>query len=212
MQNLGILGGTFDPIHCGHLLMAETALSQAALNQVIWVPSRCPAYKVAVEFEHRAQMVQQAIADHPNFVFSPLETNCTRPDYAINTLLDLQILYPNSRWHWIIGTDAFKTLPRWHRRQELVPACEWLVAPRPEELPIPVDDNRENLLCQQIVQQLVAQELTIRWQLLKMPKVGISSSLIRHYCRQKHSIRYLVPEAVRVYISIHNLYGGEILN
>ena len=211
MQNLGILGGTFDPIHWGHLLMAETALSQAALNQVIWVPSRCPPYKVAVEFEHRAQMVQQAIADHPAFVLLPVEANCTRPDYAIHTLLDLQNLYSSTHWYWIIGMDAFGNLPRWYRRQELVPACEWLVAPRSKPL-ASMDDPQENLVCHQVQEQLAAQGLTIRWQLLKMPKVGISSSLIRQYCHQGRSIRYLVPEAVRVYIATHNLYAGGISN
>jgi nicotinate-nucleotide adenylyltransferase len=200
MQNWGILGGTFDPVHWGHLLMAETALIQADLDKVIWVPSFSPPHKQAMEFEHRSSMVQLAIADHPSFALAPVEANLQAIDYAIHSLNYLQSLYPHTHWHWIIGMDAFTTLPRWYRRQELITICDWLVAPRPSTH-VQLDDT-------QVAQQLALQGMTIRSSLLAMPSVGISSSLIRQYCRQGRSIRYLVPEAVRIYIDTHKLYSN----
>jgi nicotinate-nucleotide adenylyltransferase len=218
MGQVAILGGTFDPVHWGHLLMAETALSQLSLDRVIWVPACRPPHKRGLAYEHRRLMVERAIADNPAFVLSPMEISHTSPDYAIGTLIYLQYNYPNCQWYWIIGLDAFQTLPRWYCRERLIPACDWLVAPRSVSVTstaalcgesVPQDQEigtQDSWLCQQIVGQLAAQDISIRWQLLQMPLVNISSSLIRQYCRQRRSIRYLVPEEVRAYITTHNLY------
>lgn len=212
MRRVAILGGTFDPVHWGHLLIAETALSQVALEQVIWVPARCPPHKLAAKFEHRLEMVQRAIADHPAFVISPLAAN-RGTSYAFQTLRDLKALYPNTHLYWIIGLDAFQTLPRWYRRQELSLWCDWLVVPRLISAAPGIDEPAHSSatsdsICKQVAQQLTVQGITIHWQLLQMPEVGVSSSLIRQYCRDRCSIRYLVPEAVRQYIINHNLYTG----
>lgn len=219
MGQVAILGGIFDPIHWGHLLIAETALSQVGLESVIWVPARHPPHKQVCGYEHRRLMVESAIKDNPAFMLSPREISHTNPDYAIATLLNLQNAYPNRQWYWIIGIDAFQTLPRWYRREQLIPGCNWLVAPRPIPMPATVAPLAESgsqkkemattqgsKLCQQVVQQLASQTISIRWQLLEMPLIGISSTLIRQYCRRGDSIRYLVPEEVRAYITTHNLY------
>jgi len=210
MRKVAILGGTFDPIHWGHLLIAETALSQVALEQVIWVPARCPPHKLAAKFEHRLAMVQRAIRDNPAFTISPSSVNLGI-SYAFRTLTDLKVLYPNTQWYWIVGLDAFQTLPRWYRRQELALWCDWLVVPRLISTGSDIDaayGTRTKLesICKQVAQQLNIQEITIHWQLLQMPLVEISSSLIRQYCRDRCSIRYLVAEDVRQYITSHNLY------
>lgn len=218
MGRVAILGGTFDPVHWGHLVLAETALSQLNLEMVIWVPAYHPPHKRGQCYEHRRLMVEIAIAGHSGFVLEPRKTRCTQPDYAIGTFADLQDTYPNRQWFWIIGLDAFQTLPRWYCRERLVPACNWLVAPRPLTMtstatltstntnPSQVSDTQANWLCEQVARQLASQNISIRWQLLQMPPLGISSSLIRQYCRQGRSIRYLVPEGVRAYITTHNLY------
>jgi len=201
MGKVAIFGGTFDPVHWGHLLMAETALSQFGLDKVIWIPARCPPHKSQscwLDFEHRWELVRLAICDRSAFAIGPKSCQPIGYSYAIDTLEDLQSLYPHTHWYWIIGLDAFQTLPRWHRRQELVPACEWLVAPRPDAFGISSVDS----LCQQVAQKLESQSIAIRWQALPMPSVGISSSLIRQYYRQGRSIRYLVPEAVRTYLQL----------
>ena len=209
MRKVAILGGTFDPVHWGHLLIAETALSQVALEQVIWVPTRCPPHKLAAKFENRWEMVQRAIADHPAFTISPVAVNRGN-SYAVQTLIDLKALYPNTHWYWLVGLDAFQTLPRWYRRQELASACDWLVVPRLVSPSIDFWQRNATFtevesICKEVVQQLSGQCINIHYQLLQLPLVGVSSSLIRQYCRNSSSIRYLVPEAVRQYITKHNL-------
>jgi len=218
MERIAILGGTFDPVHWGHLKIAETALSQLELERVIWVPVHRPPHKRGRRYEHRRLMVEIAIAQNSAFVLDPRQANHTEPDFASDTLADLQDTYPNRQWFWIVGLDAFQTLPRWYCRERLVPACDWLVAPRPLQMsstnavvststshPQEIDPQA-SWLCQQVAEQLSAQDIPIRWQMLQMTPLKISSSLIRHYCSQRHSIRDWVPEGVRAYITTHNLY------
>ena len=190
--------------------MAQTALTQLKLERVIWIPSGCPPHKSSmsvVSLGHREEMVRRAIAGNPAFVLKSIE-RASNASYAIDTLSDLQALYPETDWYWIIGLDAFQTLPRWYRRQELIPAIDWLVAPRGDlvALEYPTEQKSPHFLCQQVESQLESQFIPIRWQILSMPVVGISSSLIRSRCCQNLSIRYLVPEAVRSYIIEQQLY------
>ncbi|MDZ8186504.1 MAG: nicotinate (nicotinamide) nucleotide adenylyltransferase [Nostoc sp. ChiSLP02] len=205
MQRLGIFGGTFNPIHLGHLLVAETALHQVSLEKVIWVPSLNPPHKEATLFEHRVEMLQLAIKDNPAFTISLVEGKRSGTSYAINTLIDLSACYPNTHWYWIVGLDAFQTLPRWYRGRELAHMCDWLIAPR---LLGGENITQSELICKQLKEQLNEHSLTtIDWQFLDIPLIGVSSSLIRKFCRSRHSIRYLVPESVRSYIANNNLYS-----
>ncbi|WP_416674687.1 nicotinate (nicotinamide) nucleotide adenylyltransferase [Egbenema bharatensis] len=231
MQKLAIFGGSFNPVHYGHLLMAETALTQFSLDQVIWVPTYQPPHKSTEEligFEHRFNMVQQAIASHSHFICSDIEfylahrSSPANRTYAIDTLMALQIHYPQSRWYWLIGVDAFQSLPHWYRHQDLVAHCDWLVAPRfalDGSDPPPAACSGETALastassirrsalnCEQVAQTLKQRSIELTWYLLPMPLIEISSGLIRRYCRDRRSIRYLVPEPVRTYISTHALY------
>ncbi len=201
MQHIAIFGGTFDPIHMGHLRIAETALNQLDLEQVIWIPSWSPKHKIASPFSQRVQMVQAATAGHSAFTVFTVEDE-RQNTYAINTLILLSTIYPLAKWSWILGLDAFQTLPRWYRSQELALMCNWLVAPRAQSLTI---TDRE--LCQQIETRLSATKGIMNWQLLQMPKVGMSSTLIRERCRDRLSIHGLVPESVRSYITTQNLYS-----
>lgn len=202
MRSIAIFGGTFDPVHWGHLILAETALHQVPLEYVIWVPSLNPPHKQATSFEHRVEMLQLAIEDNPSFTISLVEVNRSGTSYAIDTLLELSTFYPNTHWYWILGLDAILTLPRWYRGRELVQMCDLLVAPR-----LVGGENiaQSELICKQ-VQQLQKQSYTIKWQLLHIPLVGLSSTIIRQMCGDRQSIRYLVPESVRSYIAAQNLY------
>ncbi|OCR02645.1 nicotinate (nicotinamide) nucleotide adenylyltransferase [Oscillatoriales cyanobacterium USR001] len=209
MGKMAIFGGTFDPVHWGHLLMAQTALSQFALDRVIWMPDGISPHKsrwVLGRWEQRREMVRRAIANHPNFLLSPpLENNGI--SYAIETFLSLQHLYPDTQWYWIIGSDAFQTLPKWHRCQEIGKLCEWLVAPR---LVLGADTQGDRpTTCfdpSPVVAQMNALGVQIRCSLLEMPSIGISSSLIRRFCLEGRELRYLVPETVRTYITAQKLY------
>ncbi|AFY51007.1 nicotinate/nicotinamide nucleotide adenylyltransferase [Nostoc sp. PCC 7524] len=203
MQQLAIFGGTFDPIHWGHLLIAETALHQVPIEKVIWMPSFYPPHKTAALFEHRVAMLQIATRENPAFTVSQIETKRSGNSYAIDTLIELSACYPNTHWYWIVGLDTFQTLPRWYRGEELAQMCDWLIAPR---LLGGENITQSELICKQVRQQLQKQSVTIHWQLLDTPLVGVSSSLIRKLCRDGKSIRYLVPEEVRSYMKFHELY------
>ncbi|MCC5638608.1 nicotinate (nicotinamide) nucleotide adenylyltransferase [Nostoc sp. CHAB 5844] len=205
MQQLAIFGGTFDPIHWGHLLVAEMALHQLPLDQIIWVPSLNPPHKQAAPFEHRIKMLQLATRENPAFTVSLVEASRSGTSYAINTLIDLSAVYSNARWYWIVGLDTFQTLPRWYRGHELAQMCNWLIAPRQ----LGNDTVQSDIICQQVEQQLRQQSLTIHWQFLNIPLVGVSSSLIRKLCCESKSIKYLVPEPIRFYITTYNLYSEK---
>ena len=260
MQRRAILGGTFNPPHLGHLAVAAVALERAGLQQVIWVPAGQPHHRTIdrlTKLPHRLEMLRLAIAPYPAFSLSTVECDRASPSYAVHTLLELQRQYPTSHWYWIIGLDAFQTLPRWYRRLELIPQCTWLVAPRPihpsqatstqtgqlthnaQADPLnlasrdlhnnlegsdptvvstvstvstqavvypPVLENSSRVCCQQVVQQLASQQIEIQWQLLDMPPLNISSSLIRQQLGDRRSISTLVPAAVEAYIRQHQLY------
>ncbi|MGB5961726.1 MAG: nicotinate (nicotinamide) nucleotide adenylyltransferase [Coleofasciculaceae cyanobacterium] len=212
MEKVAIFGGTFDPIHLGHLIVAQTAWSQLNLDLVIWVPTGHPPHKNGLAYVHRRAMVELAIANHPAFICSPIEVSPTGTDYAVKTFTALQAIYAQSQWSWIIGLDAFQTLPRWYGREKLIPACNWLVAPRPEGInatnssPDQAKSRDEVECCQEVVRAIASSNLKISWQLLQMPSLGISSSLIRQNCYNQCSIRYLVPEVIETYIKTYNLY------
>lgn len=216
MQKLAILGGTFNPVHWGHLFAAETALRQANLDQILWVPTYCPAYKATADlipFAHRLEMVRCVANASPRF--SPIALTNPHASFAIDTLTTLQTQYPNSEWYWILGLDSFQSLPQWHRRHELVPQCTWLVAPRITALPghdlassqpIASTSRSSTTCCEQVGQRLAAEAITLQWQLLDMPLVQVSSSLVRQFCRDGKPINHLVPDCVGHYIREHYLY------
>ncbi|MEG4515243.1 nicotinate (nicotinamide) nucleotide adenylyltransferase [Microcoleus sp. AT9b-C5] len=237
MAKIAILGGTFDPVHWGHLWLAQTAASQFNLDRVIWVPDRSPPHKERrdlASFEQRREMLALAIGDRPDFLISPRSANPSDSSFAIDTLLYLQKLYPGDhRWYWIIGSDALLTLPKWHRCGEIAGLCDWLVAPRPSQeerqtaesgeigglsewgdCPSgkPIDSARDRMQVQanavgrRVAEQMALLDVEIRWEVLSMAAIEISSSHIRRCCAERIDLRYLVPEVVGTYIAAHQLY------
>jgi nicotinate-nucleotide adenylyltransferase len=207
MEKLAILGGTFNPIHQGHLLIADMALHQQHLDRIIWVPTYAPPHKATAElaeFSHRLAMVQQAIAPDDAYTLSDIEQKLGT-SFAIDTLIALQALYPNCKWYWILGLDAFQTLPHWYGRRELSDRCQWIVAPRPVS---DLDIEKLDLLalCQKVAQQMQTEEISIAWHLLQMQPISVSSSLVRQFCQEHRSLEGLVPPVVATYILTHQLY------
>ena len=214
-QKVAILGGTFNPIHLGHLIMAEAALDQFCLDRLLWVPTACPPYKSTAElvnFTHRLNMVKLAIATQPQFEVSAVE-QIYSVSYAIETFSRLQTLNPGDQWYWIIGLDAVRSLPQWQGRQTLVPQCTWLIAPRGdaaslEQASLKQASEQASLAetCNQVATQLGAEAIRFEWRVLEMPLIGISSGLVRQSVRDRRSIRYWVPDAVNAYIQEQGLY------
>lgn len=199
MARQGILGGTFNPVHWGHLHMARAALTQAQLDRILWLPAGDPPHKplaAGATTAQRVEMVKRAIQGHPEFVYCPLEVERAGRSYAIVTVEALQQHYPGDEWFWIIGADAFADLPQWYRVKDLVAQVTWLVAPRSETT------DWQGLWAG--VQAQIGAE--VRALPLRMPTVGISSTEIRQACQRGESIRAYVPPAVASYIEEQRLY------
>ena len=196
MKRVGIFGGAFDPIHTGHLIMAESVKEQMHLDTVLFIPSGNPPLKNAAEIcscEHRLNMVRLAIEDNPGFSVSEIETSCVteEPSFTVNTLLKLRELYPadEAKFYLIIGMDQLINLHKWKDPGKLFLLSEVLVI------------NRPGFLIQQ-----VENEYSRRGIFVPVPNIDISSTDIRFRVRENKSIKYLVPEPVEKYILENNLY------
>lgn len=213
---VGILGGTFDPVHRGHLAIATAAVQQAQLDQLLWIPDPHPPHKAKsaiTPLEHRINMIQDAIASCPDQqVWQTFQNDAgSAPSFAIATLTRLQQTQPNCRWYWILGLDAFCSLPKWYRSQDLVNQCQWIVAPRSDAVDQSVIDQ-----CEQVVAYFASCDRVIQYQLLDLTTfqpIPAASSLIRQRYQnqltqnQIHQIDQWLPSAVQHYIQQHQLYS-----
>lgn len=199
---IGILGGTFDPVHVGHLAIAEEAREALALERVVFVPAGLPVHKPGRPVspaEHRLAMIAAAIADNPAFVLSRAEVDRPGPSYAVDTLeaLAAEARAAGGRPDlvFILSSEAYAGLPTWRRPERILELCRMAVVPRPGADPVdPVAMAR-----------LVpgADRRTI---VIDGPTLAVSGSTIRARVAAGRSIRYLVPDAVIAYIDDHGLY------
>jgi nicotinate-nucleotide adenylyltransferase len=195
---VGVLGGTFDPVHWGHLLLAEQARDQLSLDRVLFVPAGLPWRKLQRPLSpvgQRVEMVRLALEGTP-FELSLLEAERPGPSYTADTLEQLRAMLPAAELYFVMGHDALLDLPEWHRPQEILRLATLAVALRP-------DRSGEEALAQ-VARRLPGVRERVVW--LAMPLVGISGSDIRQRVREGRSIRYLVPPAVEDYIHRHRLY------
>ncbi|MBD2104916.1 nicotinate (nicotinamide) nucleotide adenylyltransferase [Leptolyngbya sp. FACHB-261] len=201
-QRLAIFGGSFDPVHCGHLNMAQQAQQQVGLAQILWLPAANPPHKsgrVTTPVAHRLAMLELALASKLNQTISTLEVQRPGLSFAAQTFRQLRQSQPQADWHWLIGSDTFASLPRWYDLEELVEHCHWLVVPRAGSRPL-------QTLIAQVQQQLTTRELPLRWSVLNLKPLAVSSTQIREAVAQGTSIAGLVPAAVQAYIEAHGLY------
>jgi nicotinate-nucleotide adenylyltransferase len=195
--NIGVLGGTFDPIHIGHLVVAEEARIKLGFDEVLFVPAGQPWLKLdrnITEAVHRVEMVRRAIADNPHFKLCTLEVERPGPSYTVDTLTRLQKeLGSEASLFFILGRDTLAELPLWKEPKKLVQLCRLVVAPRLGSKDLKHLKTEIPGLLDKIIQ-------------LDMPIIGISSSQIRQRIAQGLPIRYLVPVAVEKYITEHKIY------
>ncbi|MGN7380452.1 nicotinate-nucleotide adenylyltransferase [Paenibacillus sp. SAFN-117] len=193
---IGIMGGTFDPIHTGHLVAAETALEEAGLDEVWFMPANIPPHKPNTPLaspDQRLEMVSLAIDSHPSYRAVDVELTRGGTSYTYDTVTRLQQLYPDHRFHYIIGADMVMYLPKWHQIEKLSEMVTFLGVGRPG-----FDIDLEAL----------PSHLRSRIKLMTMPAMEISSTDIRERIRNGRSIRYRVPESVRLYIERSGIYGS----
>jgi nicotinate-nucleotide adenylyltransferase len=199
---LGVFGGTFDPIHLAHLIVAEHAREQLQLDRVLFVPAAEPPHKGSTEItapRHRLEMVRLAIAGNRNFFECELELRRAGPSYTVDTLSELHRQFPDAELFLLLGADSLMDLGSWREPQRILQLAQIAVAARPDCWPIPW----EKLDCWLPEDRRAA----IRRSVIEIPLLGISSSEIRQRRRLGQSIRYLVPAAVEAYIDAHKLYS-----
>ncbi len=196
----GILGGTFDPIHLGHLITAENALDGASLDRVILMPTGCSYFKEDQKVtppQQRYEMTRLAAMDNPRLTVSDMETTRPGNSYTADTLRELRALYPEDELYYIVGADTLVLMSLWRAPEEIFSLCHVLVETRPDE--IAGKGLSEEI---EALQQKYDADITV----LPARNIAVSSTEIRSRVRDGQSIRYLVPAAVEKFIREQGLY------
>ncbi len=192
MKRFGVLGGTFNPIHIGHLAMAQMALERFDLDKVIFVPSNRPPHKKIANLasaRDRFQMVRLAIKNNPSFAVSDFEIKRKGKSYTIETVKHLCSVYPQkTKFFFIIGGDSFPDLPSWKSIDEILRRASFIVVNRPG---------------------YAGGKGRIRHCSVTMPGIDISSSYIRRRVSRGKSVKYFVPENIFRYMDHHGLYQAS---
>ena len=202
MKKIGVFGGTFDPIHNAHLLLAEQAREALDLERVIFVPAKAPPHKRAgglAPAANRLHMVRLATKRNPCFAVSDIELRRRGPSYTIDTIRALKRRHGgDARLYFLIGGDTIGELPSWRSIRTLAKLCEIVPLTRPGTLA-----PRMGVLAKAIGKK---EARTLLGRLINIPLMDISATDIRRRVAEKRSIRYLVPEVVREYILRKGLY------
>jgi nicotinate-nucleotide adenylyltransferase len=201
-MRVGVFGGTFDPVHFGHLILAEQCREQGRLDQVWFVPAPRPPHKDAealTKFELRAEMLRLAVAGQPAFRVDESEKDRAGPSYTVDTLADFTRRHPGDEFFLMVGSDTVKDLPLWREPRRVLQLAGLLVMVRPNNpLPNPVR------LCADL--GLTADEL--RLEVIETPLIDISSRDLRRRAAAGRSLRYFLPRAVEMYIQEKRLYSS----
>ncbi len=200
MRRIGLLGGTFDPPHIGHLWLAETAREQLTLDEVVFLPVGSPPHKeerTITTVSHRLAMLQLALADS-SFALNTLDVE-RHPPHTTVTLLPLlrQQYGPGAAFWWLIGADSLRDLPTWVQPQQILAQCRLGVLPRPG---VEIDWPK-------LETAVPGVRAAVDW--LKGPTLAISATAVRQWARAGHSLRFLLPTAVAQYVQTHALYVAE---
>lgn len=210
MQRIGILGGTFNPIHYGHLRIAQETAEAFALSQVKFLPAAKPPLKTEpkVTAKQRAEMVQLALATNPLFSLDTRELERDGVSYTIDTLASLRTEHPKDALCLIIGTDAFAHFDQWHRWQQILDFCHLIVVSRPSNRDLQLTEPLSKLLQQHQSHDIkqLSQQTHGLIAIQTVTALDISSSQIRSLVRAHQNPAYLCPESVIQYIQDHLLY------
>ena len=217
LQKIGILGGTFNPIHYGHLAAAEEVRDRLKLDQVLFIPSYLPPHKQEdiPSAAQRQDMARLAIAGNPHFVLSDIEVEREGRSYSIDTIEELRRLHPGTELYFIIGLDSFLEIQTWKAWERLLSLCSFVVLSRPGyaftdlgriDFMQGAESELRSLDQRELKRAAVATSRgTIVMELI--PLYDISSTDIRRRVREKRTIKYLLPEPVETYIIKNKLYA-----
>jgi nicotinate-nucleotide adenylyltransferase len=194
---VGLLGGTFDPPHIGHLILGEYAADALDLTHLLYIPAADPPHKQDEQktpVEHRLAMLELALIDNPRFEISRVDVDRAGPHYSLDTVRIVQSQYPGAELYFVMGGDSLRDLPTWHRPAEFIRRCKLAVMGRPGAEARP--DMHENMF----------PGLAERVVMIDSPLIEISSTEIVQRVSEGRSVRYLLPDSVLAYIQQHNLY------
>ncbi|MGI8429101.1 MAG: nicotinate-nucleotide adenylyltransferase [Solirubrobacteraceae bacterium] len=199
-MRVGILGGSFNPPHLGHLVCAQEAYLHMGLALVILIPARIPPHKPIEDepgVEHRLELCRLAVGDDERFTVSDLEAVRPGPSYTVDTLAQLHRTAPDNELFLIVGGDAAARLPSWREPERLLSLASPAVAKRRGTARAKVEGAMRELRGGE------------RTEFFPMPRIGVSSTMVRRRVKAERPIRYIVPDAVAGYIGEHGLYGGR---
>ncbi len=200
MKKIGIIGGTFDPVHYGHLILAEQARVEAALDHVVFMPAMVQPFKLNVKIadgNHRYAMLQEAVLGNPYFSVSRKELDSSEISYTIHTLRECKAEFgEDTKIYFIIGTDAFLNLEKWYEAEEILKEYSFIIGTRPG-----YKETELNLLIKHIKEKYDTEILE-----LHNSEIEISSTDIKSRLQAGRSIKYLLPESVEAYIYKNKLY------
>lgn len=201
-MNIGILGGTFDPVHLGHLSIADAAMDQAKLERVLFIPAGQPRLKQAepsASVDQRLEMVRLAIQDHPGFDICDIEAHRPGPTYTVDTLVELSAkLGPTANLYFILGMDVLGQLDRWKDPEQVLELCRLLVLDRPGE---------QDFNWARFYEKVSAAQGRV--QVVTAPLVDVSATELRRQAAAGEPLAGQVPNAVAVYIRQQGLYQTE---
>jgi len=201
-MRLGIYGGTFDPVHLGHLLLAEQCREACRLDQVWFIPAGSPPHKpehAITPGKMRAEMLEFAVAGQPEYTVSRREVKRSGPSYTVETLRELRQEHPEDELFFLVGADSLADLPHWREPREIATLATLVVVNR-GNAPLPQLESLVPHLGREAVDRILV---------VSMPGIDLSSSDIRRRVREGRSIRYMTPRAVEQYIRTNSLYRGE---
>lgn len=200
-KRIGIIGGSFDPLHIGHLIVAQDAAEQLALSEVVFIPAYIPPHKKQakqVDAQHRLKMLRMALTAEPRFSVSDIEVNRGGISYSVDTIEALSNLHPDAELFLIVGSDTLLELHTWHRIEDLLAMCSIATILRPG-----FDPGEEDGVTIKMAEPYRARLLE---HVFSTHLIGISSTEIRKRVARGDSIRYLVPSVVEAYIYEQGLY------
>ncbi len=212
-MKIGIIGGTFNPIHLAHLRIAEEVRDRLDLERVIFIPAARPPHKEPddyLSFAHRLAMVRLAIEDNPAFSVSSLEEELGGTSYSVHTLTELRSLYPGDELYFIIGSDSYRDISSWYRYRELFSLTNLAVVERPgaeiTDLRTPLTVAMAGEFCYDSDSLRLTHRSGFSVCYLAGIPLAISSSEIRRLARSGSSLRYLLPDRVAGYIEEQRIY------
>ncbi len=218
-MKIGILGGTFNPIHLAHLRIAEEVQQACELDRILFIPAAEPPHKdVAgqVSFTHRLAMVEAAIRDYPEFQASDLEIQRSGKSFSVDTLDILHRQDPHGEFYFIIGLDSYRDIASWKAFTRLFSLCHLVVTTRPGVLvsdplaPLPVAIHKD--FCYDVWAEIIRHKTGNNLIFLKETHLDISSTQIRDLLADEQSIRHMVSPVVADYIEEHRLYQTTLFN